>query len=139
MNNDLPKTRSRLLLAVILIAAAILRFYRLNEGLWFDEILTAVRYVRLPFAKLLFAYDSENQHFLYSILAHFSVSVFGEYSWSLRLPAALFGIGAIAMTYVFGCAVTSRSESLLTSALLTVSYFHIWFSQNARGYTGLQF
>jgi mannosyltransferase len=139
MNNDVPKNWSRFFLASILIAAAFLRFYRLNEGLWFDEILTAVRYVRLPFSKLLFAFDSENQHFLYSILAHFSVSLFGEHSWSLRLPAVLFGFGAIAMTYVFGSAVTSRIEALLASALLSVSYFHIWFSQNARGYTGLQF
>jgi len=123
----------------ILVVAALLRFYKLNEGLWFDEILTAVRYVRLPFLKLLFAFDSENQHFMYSILARMSVSLFGEHSWSLRLPAALFGIGAVWMLYIFGKTVTSRMEALIASALLSVSYFHIWFSQNARGYTGLQF
>jgi mannosyltransferase len=139
MDNELSKQRSTLLLCIILAIAAFLRFYRLNEGLWFDEILTAVRYVRLPFSKLIFTFDSENQHFLYSIMAHASVTLFGEHSWALRLPAALFGIGAIWLLYIFGCAVTTRLESLIASALLSVSYFHIWFSQNARGYTGLQF
>jgi uncharacterized membrane protein len=33
--------------------------------------------------------------------------------------------------------VTSRREALLAVALLTMSYHHVWFSQNARGYTGL--
>ena len=30
-------------------------------------------------------------------------------------------------------------EALLASAFLAVSYHHVWFSQNARGYTGLAF
>ena len=137
--SDINGTRATVMMFFILIVAALLRFYKLNEGMWFDEILTAVRYIRLPFSKLLFAFDSENQHFLYSILAHISVSLFGEHSWSLRLPAAFFGIGAIWMLYVFGINVTNRIETLIACALLSVSYFHIWFSQNARGYTGLQF
>ena len=33
--------------------------------------------------------------------------------------------------------MTNRREALLASALLTVSYHHVWFSQNARGYTGM--
>jgi mannosyltransferase len=137
--DTLPRARATIMMFFVLVVATLLRFYKLNEGLWFDEILTAVRYVRLPFSNLLFAFDSENQHILYSILAHVSVSIFGEHSWSLRLPAALFGIGAIWMLYIFGTVVTNRMEALIACALLSVSYFHIWFSQNARGYTGLQF
>ena len=139
MNNDRRETLIGVIFLIVLGVAAFLRLYRLNEGLWFDEILTAVRYVRLPFHQLLFAFDSENQHFLNSILAHFSVAMFGESEWALRLPAAIFGVGAIWLCYRFAGAVTNRLEALLTASLLCVSYFHIWFSQNARGYTGLQF
>jgi uncharacterized membrane protein len=35
--------------------------------------------------------------------------------------------------------VTSRAEALVAAAFLAVSYHHIWFSQNARGYTVLAF
>jgi mannosyltransferase len=139
MNNDRREAMLHAIFLIVLAAAAFLRFYRLDEGLWFDEVLTAVRYVRLPFIELLFAFDSENQHFFYSLFAHFSVVIFGENEWALRLPAAIFGVGALWICYRFACAVTNRLEAVLTTTLLSVSYFHIWFSQNARGYTGLQF
>ena len=57
----------------------------------------------------------------------------------MRLPAVLFGLASILALYLFGRQVTSASESLLAAALLTFSYHHVWFSQNARGYTGLLF
>ncbi len=139
MNNDRREALFQVMFLVTLGVAAFLRLYRLNEGLWFDEILTTVRYVRLPFNELLFAFDSENQHFFYSLLAHLSVVIFGESEWALRLPAVIFGVGALWLVYRFGRDVTNRLEALFTVGLLSVSYFHIWFSQNARGYTGLQF
>ena len=43
------------------------------------------------------------------------------------------------MLYLLGTAVTSRFEAVLATTILTVSYHHIWFSQNARGYTALLF
>ncbi|MCI0607080.1 glycosyltransferase family 39 protein [bacterium] len=139
MNNDHRDALFNMLFLFTLGVATFLRMYRLNEGLWFDEVLTAVRYVRLPFNELIFAFDSENQHFFYSILAHLSIVLFGESEWALRLPAVIFGVGALWLVSRFGCEVTNRLEALLTVGLLCVSYFHIWFSQNARGYTGLQF
>src|SRR5690606_29426767 len=59
--------------------------------------------------------------------------------WSIRLPALVFGVASVPMLYVLGREVASRREALLAAALLTVSYHHIWFSQNARGYTMLAF
>lgn len=126
-------------LGLILIAAAALRFYRLDSGLWHDEILTYVSYVRLPFGQMISTYVDQNQHFLFSILARLSFDLFGESAWALRLPAVLFGIGSIAALYLFGRTVASEREALFSAALLTVSYHHVWFSQNARGYTGLLF
>src|SRR3989304_4647093 len=127
------------ILFFLLIVAALLRLYDLNDGLWHDEIITAVKYVRLPFAKILTTYDSENEHFLYTILARGFVLLFEENAWALRFPAVLFGIASIGTTYLLGRQVSNVLEALLASALLTFSYYHIWFSQNARGYTGLLF
>jgi 4-amino-4-deoxy-L-arabinose transferase-like glycosyltransferase len=49
----------------------------------------------------------------------------------------LFGLACIPALYALGRQVSTRREALLACALLTVSYHHVWFSQNARGYTGL--
>ncbi len=138
----LPDPRRKFISAIlvaILLAASALRFYRLDAGLWLDEMLTYVLYAKMPFGEIISTYQSENQHFLYSLLAHFSFWIFGESAWSLRLPAVLFGIGSIWALYVLGRQVGSAREALLAAALLAFSYHHVWFSQNARGYTGLLF
>lgn len=125
--------------AGIVVVALVLRCYGLSEGLWYDEIRTYLKYAGKPAGVIVTTYDAQNQHFLYSLLAHFSFLLWGESVWALRLPAVLFGTGSIFALYLFGRLVTSARESLFASALLAVSYHHIWFSQNARGYIGLLF
>ena len=135
-----PSRKSVLvILAAILLIASGLRLYRLEEGLWWDEIFMYVNYVKMPLATFLTTYESENQHFLYVLLARASVWLFGESVWALRLPAVLFGVGSIWALYLFGRHVSSEREALLATALVAFSYHHIWFSQNARGYIGLLF
>ncbi len=124
------------LLALIALA---LRLYRLEEGLWLDEIYTWVRFMGLPLHVIPTVYGSENQHFLFSLLAKLSLMIFGNSVWAFRLPAVLLGVASIVAVYLFGKEVASEKEGLLSAALLTFSYHHIWFSQNARGYTGLLF
>jgi hypothetical protein len=123
-----------------LLALALgMRVYRLDDGLWYDEVLTLVDYVRLPLGDLATTFEGQNQHFLFSLLARTSVAVFGEHAFALRLPAVLFGVAGIWALYDFAREVGGRREALLACALMTVSYHHVWFSQNARGYTGVLF
>lgn len=131
--------RERLVLIGILTAATALRLYRLNQGLWADEIHTLVYQARAPFGEIVTTYESQNQHFLFSLFAHASLLFFGESAWALRLPAVLFGVGSIWALYLLAREVTDPAEALLSGTLLTFSYHHVWFSQNARGYTGLLF
>jgi len=126
-------------LGVLLLVSMAVRLYQLGSGLWFDEIMTLKEYARLPYLEIVTRFESENQHFLYSLLAHSSILLFGESAWSLRLPAVLFGVGSIWAVYMLGAEVTDRKQAFLASALLAFSYHHLWFSQNARGYTGLLF
>jgi 4-amino-4-deoxy-L-arabinose transferase-like glycosyltransferase len=76
---------------------------------------------------------------LFSLLAHFSIRAFGEHPWSLRLPAVIFGAGSIWALFLLGRRLFGETEALLACALMTVSYHRIWFSQDARGYTGMLF
>jgi uncharacterized membrane protein len=124
-------------LGLLLLIGGLIRMYRLPNGLWFDEIQTLVDYVRLPMGHILTTYNSQNQHLFYSVLAGATTGIFGESAATLRLPAAVFGVASLAAMYFFARMVTGRIESLLATALLTFSYHHVWFSQNARGYTGL--
>jgi 4-amino-4-deoxy-L-arabinose transferase-like glycosyltransferase len=116
---------------------AVLRAIGLDAGLWYDEIATLVQYVRRPVAAIVTIYDSQNQHLLYSVLARLSTVAFGESAAALRLPAAVFGVVSVGLAAWCAARIVARREALLVAVLLAVSYHHIWFSQNARGYTML--
>lgn len=126
-------------LAGLTALAIVLRAIALNQQLWFDEIVTLLNSARAPLWQIVTQYSGQNQHTLYSILAHGSIRLFGEQPWALRLPAAAFGVASIPALYFFARLVTSNLEALAACALMTVNYQHIWFSQNARGYTAMAF
>jgi len=131
--------RPWLWVAALTVFAACLRAIGIAKGLWWDEIYFLMITVRHPLANIVTTFPADTQHPLYSILARLSVVAFGEHAWSLRLPALLFGVASIPVLYLLASSVASRIEALLATALLTVSYHHVWFSQNARGYTALAF
>ena len=126
-------------ISALVIVATILRVLALNQQLWFDEIVTLLDSARAPFWQIVTQYGGQNQHTLYAVLAHGSIRILGEQPWTLRLPAVFFGVASIPALYFFGRLVTSNREALLAAALMTVNYQHVWFSQNARGYTGMLF
>ncbi len=111
----------------------------LNRDLWLDEVYTLILTVRRPLWEILTLFPGDNQHMFYSVLARISVVLFGEHPWTVRLPSVVFGVGAVPALYFLARELTTRREALLAATLLTVSYHHVWFSQNARGYTGLLF
>ena len=126
-----------LALAALLLLGLVLRLIHLGTGLWYDEIQTLVQFARLPIGRLLTEYPSTNHHPLYSQLASASIGLLGESGATLRLPAALMGTASLWAFYRLAMMVTTRREALLGTLLLTLSYHHVWFSQNARGYSGL--
>jgi mannosyltransferase len=126
-------------LAFLISLAIVLRVVRLNSDLWLDEVGTVVGYLRLPLHEIVRTYYSANQHLLYSVLGRISVQVFGESAWAARLPAVLFGIGGIPAMYYTARVIASEQEALLASAFLALSYHHVWFSQDARGYSAMVF
>jgi 4-amino-4-deoxy-L-arabinose transferase-like glycosyltransferase len=124
---------------VLLAIALALRVIGLGEGLWFDEVKTWVRSVNLPIGQIVATFNDQNQHVLYSITAKLTTAWFGEGAVGLRLPAVGFGVAGLWAVYWFGRRLVSQREAFLATAILTFSYHHVWFSQNARGYTGLLF
>jgi mannosyltransferase len=124
------------LLAVLAVGAA-LRLPGLNAELWYDEIATLVISVRQPLSTILTEFPGVNQHPLFSLLSHASAGIFGEAPWAIRLPAACFGVIAVWTVWDAGRLMLTRVEALTAAVLVATSYHHVWFSQNARGYTML--
>lgn len=126
-------------LILLTLVGALVRIIGIGQQLWYDEITTLVQSVRQPLIDIVTRYESQNVHMLYSVQARISISIFGEHIWSLRLPAFLFGVATIPLLYFYARAVTTPRESLFASALLALSYHHVWFTDNARGYTMMVF
>ncbi len=124
------------LVALLAIGTA-LRLPGLGRGLWYDEIQTLLDYVRQPWGVLLTTFDSSNQHLLFSIAAHLARGALGDSAVALRLPALVFGVASLWAVVAFGRRWLPAREAWWSAVILAVSYHHIWFSQNARGYTGL--
>ena len=130
--------RDHQILSAILLLAFGLRIWGLNAPLWYDEITTVETHLRRPWDEMMTSY-SMNHHYLYSLQAKLSASLFGEAAWSVRLPAMLFGVGSIAVIWALAKRVAGVRLAHVTALLLALSFHHIWFSQNARGYTELAF
>lgn len=139
MSSKTSEPRAWLLPAALTLLALAVRLPGIDGGLWADEIYSALYAFRTPFPESLAEFHGDNKHPFYSLLAHMSLSAFGESPWSLRLPALLFGVATVPMLFVLGRRVTSKAEAGFAAALLAVSYHHVWFSQNARGYSILLF
>jgi len=127
-----------MLLAGLSLLALLVRLPGLDRGLWVDEILSWLNNIRLPAGEIMRNF-SLNNHILYSLCAHFSTAWFGESVWALRLPAVVFGVGMVPAIYYLGRQLAPRSEAFLAALFLTLNYQFVWFSQSARGYTGLAF
>lgn len=126
-------------LAAILIVAAAARIVGLDAALWYDEVFTLTHYVRAPLGQVLTDFSSLNNHMFYSLQAKASVALLGESAWTMRLPAMLFGIGSLVLLWALARAPAGRAATLFAVFLMALSYHHVWFSQNARGYTGILF
>ena len=122
-------------IALLLALAAFLRLYELDSQLWLDEVAALVSSYRKPFWEILTKFPGVFPHPLYEQLAHGGLALFGESAFAIRLPAALAGVASVFMFYRLSRRLSSEGEALFGTALLTVSYHHIYFSQDARGYT----
>jgi len=89
------RSREYLVLALITVLGAALRLYRLDTDLWIDEIGSLEYAMSVTVGELFRTFSSPNQHLVNSLLELASVRLFGEHDWSVRLPAALFGIATI--------------------------------------------
>ena len=126
-----------LLLALIIIISGILRFYDANTQLWLDEISAWLNSIQRPFAQIVSEWPGVASHIFFEVLSHLSVTIFGFSPIALRLPAIIFGVLSVYAMYRVARLIGDWQFAIFASALFGASYHHIYYSQNARGYTAL--
>ena len=127
------------LLAATVGLGLALRTFGIGSDLWLDEITPLQDYGHLSPLAVVGSFLSTNNHLLNTLLTQLSTTLFGEAEWSVRLPAVLFGAATVPALYWVARLAFSRRDSLAAALLLAVSYHHIFFSQNARGYSAYVF
>jgi mannosyltransferase len=124
------------ILLIILLAGFLLRLYQLGgESLWHDEA-GAIRTASMSIEQIVAQSSSNDPHppFYYFIL-HYWAAFLGNSEISIRLLSLIFGLLSIAMIYIVGKLLFDRSAALIASLFLSLSQFHIYYSQEARMYS----
>ena len=73
----------------------------------------------------------------YYALTTLSFSVFGLNEWAARLPALVLAMLSLPVFYFCWSRVVGATAALIGVLLITVSTWHLWYSQFARFYSGV--
>lgn len=121
--------------AAITALGAALRFATLaHQSLWLDELYTRWL-VTLPREWMLEEIPrTERTPYLYYLVQHEWVRVFGASEAGLRSLSALAGTATIPFAYLAGAALVTRRAGLIAALLVAVNPFLVWYSQEARAY-----
>jgi 4-amino-4-deoxy-L-arabinose transferase-like glycosyltransferase len=123
------------ILGIITLLGMILRLWKINEPIAYDEAYTFIYYATRPFKQILSDYSAPNNHILHTILVRISYQVFGAHTWIVRLPAFLAGTLCIPAGYFAARRIFNNNQSLGAAALIALTPWFISYSTNGRGYT----
>ena len=123
------------MLGAILLVAVIVRAAALALPMRFDEAVTYVEFVRHPWWTVVSSYPYPNNHVFFSLLAKATSALAPNEPWAIRLPALVFGLAIVALTYGVGRAFFGRREGLLGAAFAATATPLVLYSVNARGYS----
>lgn len=117
--------------AVVTISGFLLRFYQLGErSLWGDEIMTVLisRLEWVDFWRMRIMVPVSY------LLVRFSL-LFGENELVVRLPSFFAGVTSVPVIYFLASSLFNCRVGLISSLMLSFSFFHIGQSQEARYYS----
>lgn len=126
-------------LILILPTGASLYAYFLSQPMRGDEAYTFLNYVNGS-TWSLFLYNEPNNHVLHTILARFTVFLFGAEPAAIRLPAFLAGVGSIVLVFYLARALGRAPGAGVLAAMGAATFpFLALYATNARGYTLIVF
>ena len=124
-----------MLVTCVTLAGAVLRFIKLGESFWYDEVVT-VGLVRSSLGSMIHALPgSESTPPLYYGIVWVWGRIFGTSEVALRSLSAIIGAAAIPLAAAAGKEFFSKPAGALAGALVAASPFLVWYSQEARAYS----
>ncbi|WP_288133063.1 glycosyltransferase family 39 protein [Flavobacterium sp.] len=138
MNKVLNFIKENKFLVVILLIAAILRFYKINlQSLWMDEIYTMnITNPDNSFGTIVTEVNNrEGFPYLYFLLLKILHTIFGYSAIVTRGLSAFFGILSVYAISKLGEKIYSKKAGLFAALILAFSEYGILISQEARPYS----
>ncbi|MDO8629510.1 MAG: glycosyltransferase family 39 protein [Phycisphaerales bacterium] len=129
-----PSQSFRFLLA-LLLATALLRSVNLSSSLWWDELVTVVRFVHRGILAILTFGGSAN-HVSATVLGWISSKLLGEGEWQFRLPLYLIGCVTPCVALLTLPRLLNYRVALWASVLMALHPTMIIMSSELRGYAG---
>ena len=136
---DLDNSRNRYIyvLAANLLLGIFLRLYDLGkESLWRDEVYS-IRIAELSLPEIF--KNEETNPPLHFLLLHYWQKIFGTSEFAVRFPSLILGVLSILLIYQIGVKLFSQEVGVLSALILSLSSFHIHYSQEARAYALMVF
>lgn len=133
----LQHLKKNYILISILVFGGILRFYHIDfQSVWLDEIHTLNEanpsLSWSQFYNSLLASDPHPP--LYFIAIRILFSIFGYETLVLRLFSSILGIASLYAIYILGKEMINKNVGLIAAFLLSINYFHLYYSQDGRPY-----
>lgn len=140
--NYLEKAKENSWIILILALATFLRFYHLGfQSAWLDEVHTLKESdpnMTLSQFNEVIMFREGIPH-LYFLIVRFLSDGLGASILVARIPSAIGGILTVWFVYLLGKELYDRRAGLISALLLTLNFFHIEYSQEARSYALLAF
>ena len=127
--------RPRFILVGLLLVAFATRVHSLQfQSLWRDEV-DAIYFATRDWGAVLsmFTRPGENGP-LYFLLLRPWIALLGSSELSVRYFSLMFGVVSVALTYQLGRRILPALPSLLGAALVCLSPYLVWYSQEAKMY-----
>lgn len=117
---------------LILAVGFILRLINLNQGLWLDEATQAIL-SQGSITSIIFQRGVDFHPPLSYLIMHFWIKLATFEVW-LRLLSVIFGVATVWVVYILTKDLFERQVALWASLFLTLSPYHIYYSQEVRMY-----
>jgi len=120
---------------IILLLALALRLNTLtDQNIWWDEGWS-VWMGRLDFGEIARITAADEHPPLHYWWLRVWDGVVGETAFAVRYASVLWGVAGVVLIYALGRRIGGRSVGLVAATFLTLSRFHIWWSQDIKMYT----
>ncbi len=122
-------------LLILFIVGILIRLYKLSfQSYWSDEAITVMRILSSDFFYALKNGFGVGDPTLYEFILYFWVKLFGTNEFPVRAFSAIFSIFTLPLMYFTAKEFFDKKTAILSTLLLALSAYHIFYAQEARMY-----